>query len=537
MKFRTLSVIILSLFFHFSGKTQQTGLLEQMKDEEQEAVKAIALYPEKERLAILEASAHPEILVRMQRIRSTTEASFQDVLATLPEDEQKRLYNISRYPYLIAAICKGNKKKSGDELETILTDYPVEVHDDAILLNQKQFQLLVTVNDLYAQSQESFEELIGNYPEKTQQAYRQLVALPEIISTLNNNMGITVLLGDIYKHDPEKLKQELDSLNVVVAEEKAKELNEWKQSLEDDPEAMAEYEQASQEFAEDQGYNATDYQSNPTTTQVTNVYINQVWQPYPYWFGSPWWYPYECWYPYPWWYHWGYYYGPGNVIVFVGMPSDYYVYWHWYHYHHFYHYPHFTNHMMTYYYGHRSSVNSVTTGTAHWLSENRGELPQNWLVDDGHRVDRIKEYGKFRMDYQNVVQQASNGAPTQREYLQQNAKAYPSLAPVLGEKENPVYGEPKAQNKYVPPTREYKTPAPQPKVRVEENPSNPQKIDRARTYHDNVWQKNKQQPKQQMPTPQPRQTPPPQKSVPVPQQQKNVPVKKQPAGGNVRVKK
>ena len=66
MKFR---IIVQGVFFFYSTLTmqaQRSGMLNQLQEEEQSAIQAIALYPQKERAVILEASTHPEILVRME---------------------------------------------------------------------------------------------------------------------------------------------------------------------------------------------------------------------------------------------------------------------------------------------------------------------------------------------------------------------------------------------------------------------------------------------------------------------------------------
>ena len=141
----------------------------------------------------------------------------------------------------------------------LTSGYPEDIGEQATYINRNYFDVLISMNDLFHSSQRAFEQVIDPYPDKTKKAYDNLVKLPEVISILTENMNMTVLLGDTYKNHPDALMHELDSLNVVVAEQKTKELNEWKQSLEEDSGAMSEYEEESQEFASEQGYNESDY--------------------------------------------------------------------------------------------------------------------------------------------------------------------------------------------------------------------------------------------------------------------------------------
>lgn len=478
-------MVLLSSFV----SAQEERLLDQLKDDEKSVIEAIALYPEKERLAILEASGHPEILVRIQRIQIQTSADFKKLVSPLSEFDQRKIYNVSRYPELVDEVCAGNKKKSAKEIETLTVGYPEELSEQLQYLQKHHWQLLQDANYLYITSNKAFSNTISNYPEEVKNAYRDLIKLPEVMSILTDNMTMTVLMGDLYNNKPEQLKSELDSLNLVVAEQKAKELKDWQESLENDPEALAEYQKATQEFADEQGYSATDYSRSYPDNYTTQIYVYNRWAPYPYWFGCPSWYPYDYWYPYSWWYHWGYYYGPGNVIVFVGLPSPYFVYWHFYSYghHHFYNYPHLTNHLISYHDHHRHYSNPINGVVDHWERDNEPNLPKNWLKEDEGRVNRIKELGEFNQNYD--LEKQKTPTITEREYLKNNADDYPNLKPVLKEKPQTVK-EPVIKQK--PTQREpANVPVTTPKERsrvIERPQSNQQEIERAKTHHENTWQ-------------------------------------------------
>jgi hypothetical protein len=123
--------------------------------------------------------------------------------------------------------------------------------------------------------------------------------------------------------------------------------------------------------------------------------------------------------------------------------------------------------------------------------------------DDG-RVDRIQELGKFKMDYMAVAGQTTDHAPTERQYLEQNATKYPTLKPILKEEAAPQPARPVEPSRYEP-IKDYQPPKYEPKPKViEKEPSRPQEVERAKDHHQNTWQKPETKP-----SPAPRPVPQP----------------------------
>jgi hypothetical protein len=507
MKLKIFATAGFVFFYALTMPAQPTGMLAQLQEEEQNAIQAIALYPQKERTAILEASMHPEILVRMENIRRNTEKQFKDKITNLPEEDQRKIYNLVRYPDLVDTICTHQEKLSHKEMTALLQAYPVEIHEDAEHIHKKYFDLLKDIQHLYKDADNAFQSMLSSYPEPARQAYWTLLNLPGVVTILIDHISMTVLLGDIYKSHPQQLIQELDSLNIVVAEQQANELKDWKTQLEQDPEATREFEEAAQEFAHEQGYDDV-YQEPAPQMYADPLYVEYVWQPYPYWFGWPYWYSYPCWYPYPYWYHWGYYYGPGNVMFVVGMPSGFFIGWTFYDHHHFYHYPHFTDQVIDHYYGPRHSGATVQPVLRSFEEEHKSAVPADWFKDPENRVERIKEYGKLRIDYDEAVRVAADKAPTEREFLKDNVDRYPALKPAL---KQPVQKQPQPAR-----PREYEPfpkglpekYVPKEKVIEHEKIPRPETIDRAKETHEKAWDKIKSQPRYTPPRP-PQQTAPP----------------------------
>ncbi len=534
-----LLITVISLSNLAFGQTEEP--LNQLSEDEQMVVEAIALYPKEQREEILLVSANPEILVRLSKIQENSAAEFKEIMSDLEFDVQKKIYDLVRFPDLVGEICNSGEKRKESALKDILDkgDYPESVRQNASFLNKHYFNTLNEINELTARSEANFTVLIAPYGTDIQKAAMELVGLPEVLSLLNENINMTILLGDIYTRDPVWLMNELDRLNTELAEEKTRELNEWKESLESDSQAMKDYEAAAQEFADEEGYRPGQYYGE---VDMNTIYVQSYWHPYPYWYGYPYWYSYPYWYEYPWWYHWGYYYGPNRTVVIIGLPSTTFVHWHFEHAHHFHRYPHFTDQYIRHYHHHRRSRSSVTTVVRHWEREVTPQVPRNFMTEDEGRVKRIQDYGHYREDYDKKVIEArgQTPVPSQREFLKDNADKYPAMKPMLSEKQETRPVRPKAEQH--PAARPGKIDRPakpdQPvieKRKVVTPPSRPdqqkktnqKEIIRGWDYHNNTWerqQKDIKVPERRTPVPSQKPAAPAKRDAPV---QQRAPAKQQ----------
>ncbi len=437
-------VFFFSAFF-FSARSQESaGLLNHLIREDSAAVTALALYPEGIRKNILEACTYPEALVRMEALQKSTSESFKNELAGYSKEEQQKVWDLARYPDLVAKLSEG-EKKSKEEVEKIVLDYPAEIRETAADLGQNHYELLGKVNSLNKNSENAFQTLIQNYPVQIRSSLQALLSYPEVINILTSGMKMTVLVGDIYKKQPQLVEHKLDSISTEHAQQNAKDLEEWQSGLEKNPEAKKEMEQAANEFTKEQGYKEDDLMRNET------VVVNYVIHPYPYWYGYPWWYNYPYWYPYPYWYDLGYYWSPQG-IVYTGFPSPYFTYWYFHHHSHHYHYNHFSDYCVGYYYGHHRSVTGFHREVSNWVKENEPNLPRDFFANDGSRPGRIKEFGKFEIEYDKAVKENPGKTISRDDFLQENASVYPSITPKFSEpkvvKEKPTNVKPKQPSIY-----------------------------------------------------------------------------------------
>jgi hypothetical protein len=248
----------------------------------------------------------------------------------------------------------------------------------------------------------------------------------------------------MYKSNPQQLTHMLDSINVEHNKQSAKDLEDWKNGLEKNPAAKQEMENAAKEFTaekQDDYYTDDVYKTGPSSAKTNpQVYtsppnVNIVVQPYPYWFGYPWWYDYPYWYPYPYWYNCGFYWSPGG-IVYMGFPSPYFMHWYFFHPYHHYYYSNFSDYCVGYHYQHygpRHQQTGFNSEIHRWTRANEANLPKGYFNPDPQRSGRIKELGKFEMDYHNSTKGVFGRNISRPEFLQNNSNFYPHLNPVMAQ--------------------------------------------------------------------------------------------------------
>lgn len=483
-------------------------LLNQLLEEENSSVEALALYPAATRLDILEAAKYPEALVKLESLQAKTSEAFKQRMENLPKATQENVWDLTRYPGLVARLVE-----NGEATDAVLADFPTEIHQRAKEVAATNLPLLAEVDRMNKNWEQAFESLLAGYAPAAQDALRRLVELPEVLTILTDDLRLTVLVGDLYRKNPAWLLQQMDSLNLVAARERTKEVEEWKSNLESNPQAKEELAQAAQSFAGEYNYDDVyyDYEKDSYAESEPNI-EHHYYHNYPYWFGYPYWYAYPRWRPYPYWYDWGFYWGSGNVIVVIDMPSFYFTNWFFYNPWHFSYYSHLCSHFTNHYYGHRHSGSSVAEGVDHWRSRNRDVVTDDWLDNARRRPDAFKELGKFEVERQKYNRSHTDKPASQKDFLAKNSRKYPELSkdaarsneqqridrpePKTTEprKEQPPVAKPKTQ---VPPDRKPDTTVPQRKEKTLDIP----KMDKAKERHESIWNKPKKETAQPRPAP------------------------------------
>ncbi|MDO8367321.1 MAG: hypothetical protein Q7T20_11015 [Saprospiraceae bacterium] len=407
------------------------ALLADLAEENKAAVEALVLYPSETRLAILEATKHPEVLIKMQNMREKTSAAFRTLIEDFPRSTQDVFYDLSRYPGLTESLV--SQRNDPAALRKSLEILPEAKRVDAYGVVHRQMATLAKIRDLNQTTQRAFDRLVDGYPIPAKQAFEQLLGLPEVIDLLNEDLRFTILVGETYLDNPSWVIQKTDSLNLAVARAHAEELENWKTSLENDPAAKAELESAAREYAAENGYDERDYYSDDLYNdgnydrRDNDIRVHHYYEPYPYWYGYPWWDPYPRWYPYPWWWDWGYRFHPYGPVVIVYLPSYHFTQWYFRHPHHHQHYNHLSTHFVNHYYGHRNSGTTISMGVREWQNQNRAVVSDDFLADKGRLPERLKEYSRFEQSRKDFNVKNPQRQVTQEEFLDKNTKKYPEI--------------------------------------------------------------------------------------------------------------
>jgi len=410
----------------------ESALLRDLAEENKKSVEALVLYPSETRLAILETTKHPEVLIKMQDMREKTSAAFRTLIEDFPRTTQAVFYDLSRYSGMVESLV--SQKNDLAALRKTLEALPEDQRDEAFGVVTRQMPALLQINDLNQTTHRAFERLIAGYSAPAQRAFEHLLGLPEVIDLLNEDLRFTILVGETYRDNPAWVIQKMDSLNLTVARAHAEELENWKSSLENDPTAKAELQSAASEYASEyasenggdsEEYYGDDlYSDGNYADRDDDIAVRHYYEPYPYWYGYPYWQPFPRWHPYPWWWDWGF--RPHGMVI-VYLPSYHFTQWYFGNPHHHDHYNHLSTHFVNHYNGHRHSGTSISMGVHEWREQNRAVISDEFLADKTRLPERMKEYGRFEQGRQEFNTKNPRTPATQEVFLEKNAQKYPEI--------------------------------------------------------------------------------------------------------------
>ncbi len=413
----------------FWGLSQSGGIIiDSLNTEDQEAIYALVLYPEDIRIAILEVCKSPEIILKLNDIKEETQQRFSEVMEGKSRTEQEKWYTLVRYPALISAISSGEYSRRA--FTELLKEYPEEIHEiaESVRQDKSERKIAEIVDEINIIFNENVVHLLKPYPDPIPASVNQLIGLPEVLDILNDHFTISVRAGAMYRQHPERVLQMADSLHLIAAQRNAEELEKWKDELEQNPDARDELEAAAQEFYDEYEADPPVYRS-PDVAEDREIHVYHHVDPYPYWIGYPWWYRHPYWYPRPYWHHLGFYWGSDRTMVVFNLPSYFFVSWYFDIPRHHYYYPHFSHIYIRHYERYPRSYYASTTYVGTWVQRNRYVYNRVWLVDDGRRIDRLREYGRLEDNYRRYVSRRPDGSRImdRTAYLSSKSRSYPTL--------------------------------------------------------------------------------------------------------------
>lgn len=319
--------------------------LQTMIDEDRTTIDAIAGYDEDVQQDILQLAQSPEVLNILEDMQKKSERQFRNIIQEYDRDGQEALYEMARYPDLISEIVR-NGKPSSSGLNAIISKYPSDIRETARKYGRSYYGALVEIDRLNNETDRQFQSYLSPYDEQTRESVRVLLKYPEIVSILVEDKEFTRVLGLTYREDPDWVNNQLETISAELEKENQKDLADYKNQMQNDPEAYQEMLSAAEKFSSESNITRSydDYYPESGSLEVNIIHS------YPYWYGYPYWYPYPYWRPYPVYYHTGFYIGLNRSVVFVGLPSSHFIYWQT-HYHPTL-YPHLSYSYYNYYHNH-----------------------------------------------------------------------------------------------------------------------------------------------------------------------------------------
>lgn len=265
------------------------------------AIQALSVYPADIRQATVGVLAYPGTLVQLAQIRAKTSAAFRTLLATAPQDTQKKLWRLLRYPKLVEDLAAFGPQ-SGKSVKQIDAAYPKDLQPIASDFSQNHYDLLRKTADLNRQAGQEFREAIQTLPEPAQQNFQTVAAHSEIFHILSQSLQLDKTTPESFKKDPKPLTQKAQAFAQQLQQAPtAAHPENWKGSPQDDPKAVAALQKAATQF-EKQNDAELDEDPNPKGavqanvgfTPYSSVFVPVGWA-YPFWFGWPDWDPYPYW--------------------------------------------------------------------------------------------------------------------------------------------------------------------------------------------------------------------------------------------------
>ena len=335
--------IMMVLSLQSNAQSSGKNSLLQMIEDDRTTIDVIAGYDKKIQSHILQVAQTPELLNKIEELQKRSQNEFKAIIENYDRDTQSAFYEMARYPNLITDLV-ANGKPSGSEIGRIVSNYPQEIHQTTKNYAGKYFDVLQSIDRLNNEIDRAFKYALEPYSPQTRESVNVLIAYPEIVSALVDDKSFTILLGEIYRDDPDWVNQHLDQISQELAERNKDDLNAYKNQIQSDPEAYKEMLEAADEFAMEN--NEVRSLNNPSDPILDVRVINS----YPYWFGYPYWYSEPYWRPRPYYYHTGFYRNNFGNVVFTGLPSYYFM--HWQSYYHPTLFPHLSYNYYSYYENH-----------------------------------------------------------------------------------------------------------------------------------------------------------------------------------------
>ena len=100
--------------------------------------------------------------------------------------------------------------------KSLVKAYPEGVQQPALDVYRDHFGDLAKINGFYQSSQNAMDDITAHYAPQVRADFNKVVANPDVMSLLTDNINLTVSLGEDYRANPAHVEQYLDSLHTQI---------------------------------------------------------------------------------------------------------------------------------------------------------------------------------------------------------------------------------------------------------------------------------------------------------------------------------
>jgi hypothetical protein len=491
MIIRQLLVATLVMLTTFKAAGQdQKSLLGNLTESERKSIEAIALYPEDIRLAVLEVASHPAQMITIKRLQEESQQNFRNLVERYPRETQEAIWDLTRFDGLMEAIAASDLTRPS--LDAIVQSYPPEISETVRRLQSNDFALIREVVHLRLSTEQASRELFSSESAEFQHAINVLLDHPEVLSIMMDEVELAIMIGDIYLNERTWLLRKADSLHIALAAENSRSLEDWKATVENDPELQDELRASLQEYSGDYPFDDVYYSEGediPVTIRNEDQIVDHIsvyyHYHYPFWFGYPYWYDYPRWRPFPYWYDWGFYPFYRRPLMVIGLPRYHVVWWYFNKPYHHYRYNHLSTQLIQHYHTHREFGGGITSAVNHWQMQNRNVITNDFLSNRPQLSENLRLYGQMEEKRLSYNQRKSpDKRLTSEEYLLKKERKYEPIKAETSRVQRPeVAREQILRDLDNKPERTRTTTPPKTTERKEQIRT----IDKAKEYHRNNW--------------------------------------------------
>ncbi len=304
-------------------------------------------------------------------------------------------------------ILESVAKESRRALPGLLL-YPQEVREAVLVISQNP-ELVVRLFALGERAGQAHSAVIEGYAEDIADAAALLSGHLDVLEILQDNLVATSVVGRVYADNPAFIMRAINKTAQQAQAEHAESVDAWVQRLRDAPETLQELQNASNEYADEMGFQT----ETETETDEPPVTITQE-EGYDTLDDDDW---YEA---------YGYYWVPSGIVI-GDLPSGRFLEWLLEHCDKF---PDLVDQIIDHIRQRRTQIDlrgEMAGVLDRWQEKYPFTTMQGFLNNDGNRRERLREFGSL------LKEAGSGGVPDKqpanlRQLISQNQDRFPNLS-------------------------------------------------------------------------------------------------------------